>query len=380
MPKETHSTLEVPLLDLKRQYLSIKDELDEAVLQVVSSQQFILGSRVEACEAKIAEYVKTPYACGVSSGTDALLLSLMAEGIGPGDEVITSTYTFFATAGSVVRTGARPVFVDIDPLTYNINPDLITEKITPKTKAIVPVHLYGQVADMDPILALARNHDLAVIEDAAQAIGARYRRHSAGSMGDYGCFSFFPTKNLGGFGDGGMVVSRSSEKMEKVRILRVHGGYPKYHHSVIGGNFRLDALQAAVISVKLRYLDAWSEKRRENAIRYECLFRSSGFADGKAITLPRVKEERHIFNQYVIRASRRDALMQYLKDKKIGCEIYYPIPLHLQECFRDLGYGQGDFPESEKAAQETLAIPVYPELTEEQQAYVVETIREFYRK
>lgn len=371
--------MNVPLLDLKGQYQAIKHELDAAVARIIASQHFILGPEVENCEKAVSAYCNSPFACGVSSGTDALLISLMAENIGAGDEVITTPFSFFATAGCIARVGAKPIFADIEPDTFNINPVLIEKKITKKTKAILPVHLYGQTAEMDPILATAKKHGLVVIEDAAQAIGAEYKGKRAGSLGDYGCFSFFPSKNLGCFGDGGLVITPSEEKSKKLKNLRNHGMDPKYYHSLIGGNFRLDALQAAVIAVKIKYLDGWSKKRFENAQSYNRLFSEAGLVKNGFVTLPQIKQSRHIFNQYVIRAQKRDALIENLKKNGIGCEIYYPVPLHLQKCFDYLGHRKGDFPESEKAAQETLAIPVYPELTIYQFEYVVKTIQNFYK-
>lgn len=369
--------MEVPLLDLKAQYRSIKAEIDAAVAEVFESQAFILGPKVKECEEALAQYCRSRFAVGVSSGTDALLIALMAENIGPNDEVITTPYTFFATAGSIARLGARPVFVDIDPVTFNINPAGIPARVSARTRAIVPVHLFGQMADMDPILEVARRHNLCVIEDAAQAIGAEYKGRRAGSLGEYGCFSFFPSKNLGGAGDGGCVTTQDPERAERLTVLRVHGSKPKYYHKVIGGNFRLDSIQAAVVAVKLRYLDRWSAARQANAARYDRLFAEAGLA-GREVITPAARTNRHIYNQYVIRARQRDALVAFLREKRIGCEIYYPVPLHLQECFRYLGYREGDFPESERAARETLALPIYPELTPEQQAYVVETIASFY--
>ena len=367
--------MKVPLLDLKAQYRSIEAEIKEAMDRVLESQHFINGPQVKECEVAIAEYCRCKHAVGVSSGTDALLVVLMAEGIGAGDEVITTPYTFFATAGCIARLGAKPVFVDIDPETYNINPALIEQKITPHTKAIIPVHLFGQMADMDPINEIARQHNLVIIEDAAQAIGAEDKGRRAGSIGHYGCLSFFPSKNLGCFGDGGMVVTNDPARAEKMAILRAHGSKPKYHHKVIGGNFRLDTLQAAIVTAKLRHLDEWTEGRRRNAARYDRLFAEAGLSP--AITQPAVKVTRHIYNQYVIRAQRRDELQKHLKEQGIGTEVYYPVPMHQQECFAYLGHKEGDFPESEKAAKESLAIPVYPELTDDQAAYVVKTIREF---
>ncbi len=322
----------------------------------------------------MADYSQCRFGIGVSSGTDALLVSLMALGIGPGDEVITTPYTFFATAGSIARLGARPVFVDIDPRTYNIDPGGIEAAITVRTKAIMPVHLFGQMADMDPIMEIARRYDLYVIEDAAQAIGAEYKGRRAGSIGHMGCFSFFPSKNLGAFGDAGMVVTNDANLAERLDILRKHGAKPKYYHHYVGGNFRLDAIQAAILRVKLRYLDAWTAARQQNAARYRQLF-----AEVNApVELPwEAGNSRHIYNQFVIRTDRRDELMAYLKARQIGCEIYYPVPLHLQECFSDLTYQQGDSPVSEDAALTTLAIPNYPELTHVQQGEVVEAVRTF---
>ena len=370
---------EVPLLDLKAQYASIRDEIQETINRVLESQHFILGPEVKALEEEVASYSQCAYGIGVSSGTDALLVSLMAIGIEPGDEVITTPYTFFATAGSIARLCARPVFVDIDPLTYNIDPVKIEAAITSRTKAILPVHLYGQMADMDPIMEIAQKHKLYVIEDAAQAIGAEYKGRRAGSIGHLGCFSFFPSKNLGAYGDGGMVVTNDPELADRVGLLRNHGYRPKYYNKVVGGNFRLDAIQAAVLRVKLRHLDEWTAARQHNAAIYQRLFREAGILNGEApITLPfDVGAGRHIYNQFVIRVPRRDELKTYLKENGIGCEVYYPVPLHLQECFDDLGYRKGDFIHSEKTANETLAIPIYPELTNEMQQSVVTCIAEF---
>lgn len=376
----------VPLLDLKAQYRSIREECLAVTEEIYESQYFILGPRVEELEAGIARYCDSPYALGVSSGTDALLLALMAGGIGPGHRVITTPYTFFATAGSISRVGALPVFVDIEPDTFNISPDLIRKCIEDmpeaqrKTvKAVMPVHLYGQCADMDPIGDLAREYNLMVIEDAAQAIGSEYKGRRAGAMGDVGCFSFFPSKNLGGFGDGGVVTAHSGQLYEEMKILRVHGGHPKYYHSKIGGNFRLDALQAAIVSIKLKYLDDWTAARQENAENYRRLFKEAGLEE--IVKCPVEKENRHIYNQFVISVERdRDELRQFLTENNIGNEIYYPVPLHLQKCFADLNYRNGDFPVSEHAATHTLALPVYPELTDQQLEYVVEQIRNFYFK
>ncbi len=369
--------MKIPMLDLKAQYRGIKSEIDSAVIEVFESQYFILGPKVKECEAAIAEHSNCSHAVGVSSGTDALLIALMAEEIGPGDEVITTPYTFFSTGGSIARMGARPVFVDIDPRTYNIDPALIEAAVTPKTKAIIPVDLYGQSADMDPIMEIARRHNLIVIEDAAQALGAEYKGRRAGSIPHYGCFSFFPSKNLGGAGDGGMVVTNDEQRAEKLVALRAHGSKPKYYHKVVGGNFRLDALQAAVIIVKLSHLDGWTAGRQANAARYNELFRAAGLVDDGKVTLPDVVTDRHVFNQYVIRVPMRDELIEALKANDVACQIYYPVPLHLQECFADLGYKEGDMPESEKAARETIALPIYPELSDEQAKYVVDCIGEF---
>lgn len=368
--------MNVPLLDLKAQYSSIKSEVDAAIAEVLESQHFILGPKVEQCEQAIAAYLKCSYGVGVSSGSDALLACLMAENIGVGDEVITSPYSFFATAGAIARLGATPVFVDIDPQTYNLDTSQIRSKITRKTRAIIPVHLYGQMADMDPLMSLAAEHGLIVIEDAAQAIGSEYKGRRAGSIGHYGCFSFFPSKNLGGAGDGGMIVTNDAQRADKVRCLRGHGAKPKYYHKLIGGNFRLDAIQAAIVSAKLPHLDTWTAGRQRNAERYDRLFKKAGVSIG----LPAVVTNRHIFNQYVIRSSDRDELQAYLKQKGVGTEVYYPVPLHLQECFAYIGHKPGSFPQSEGAAKETLALPIYPELTEAQLRFVVDCVCEFLDK
>lgn len=366
----------VPLLDIPASYHEVLFDMEREMAEVLRSGHFILGPHVARLEEKIAQYCQCRYAVGVSSGTDALLISLMAANVGPGDEVIATPFTFYATAGSIVRVGARPVFVDIDPATYNLNPDQVESKVSKKTKAVIPVHLYGQCADMDPLLETARKHGLAVIEDAAQAIGASYQGRRAGSLGDYGCFSFFPTKNLGGLGDAGMVTVSSEEIYQKLVILRTHGAKPKYYHKVVGGNFRLDTLQAAAIYAKLNYLESWTEKRRQNAFRYDRLLSEAGLQEH--VQAPRELVPRHVYNQYVVRVkNRRDDLKKFLQEKKVQTEIYYPLPLHLQECFASLGYRQGDFPESEKAALETLALPIYPELTPERQEYTVRVIKEF---
>jgi dTDP-4-amino-4,6-dideoxygalactose transaminase len=329
----------------------------------------------------VARYCGCSHGVGVTSGTDALLVAMMAENVGPGDEVITSPYTFFATAGCIARLGAIPVFVDIEAASFNINPTLIEKKITKKTKAIIPVHLYGRMADMDPIMELANRHKLVVIEDAAQAIGAEYKGRRACSIGHHGCLSFFPSKNLGGAGDGGMVVTNDPARAAKIASLRNHGMEPKYYHKMIGGNFRLDALQAAVVLAKLKHLDSWTAGRQANAVRYARLFKEAGLVGGRkgAVVLPEIPNDRHVCNQYVVRVPRRDEMRTFLTGKGVGNEVYYPVPLHLQECFAYLGGRVGDYPESERAAKETLALPVYPELTEEQARYVVDCIAQFLR-
>lgn len=366
--------MNVPLLDLKGQYRAIKAEVDAALAEVLESQHFILGPQVERCEKAIAAYSHCAHGVGVSSGSDALLACLMAENIGPGDEVITTPYTFFATAGAIARLGATPVFVDIDPRGYNIDARGIEAKVTPRTRAIIPVHLYGQMAEMEPIMELARRRSLIVIEDAAQAIGAERSARRAGSVGDYGCFSFFPSKNLGAAGDGGMIVTQDADRAERLRVLRAHGSKPKYHHKIVGGNFRLDALQAAIVSAKLPHLDAWTAARQRHARRYDELLAASQLP----VQTPLISADRHIFNQYVIRVPERDALQAHLKTRGVGTEVYYPVPMHLQECFAYLGYSAGAFPESERAAGETLALPVHPELANEQLEYVVAAIADFY--
>ena len=372
--------MKVPLLDLKAQYKQIKADVDKAVSEVFESQLFINGPQVKDCERAIASYSRSNFATGVSSGTDALLLSLMVDGIGRGDEVITSDYSFFASAGCISRTGAKPVFVDIDPRTYNIDPDAIESSITKNTRAILPVHLYGQMCDMDAIMEIAQRHNMVVIEDAAQAIGAENRGVRAGAVGHYGCFSFFPSKNLGCAGDGGIVVTNDKNRDERLKIFRNHGSNPKYYHRFIGGNFRLDTVQAAVILAKLPHLDDWSIARNNNADRYNLLFTEHDLIGNGVKSLPEIVTDRHIFNQYIIRVDRRDDLLTYLKERSVGCEIYYPVPFHLQQCFAYLGYNPGDFPHSEAAAKETLAIPIYPELSDEQVEYVVDCISDFYRK
>jgi dTDP-4-amino-4,6-dideoxygalactose transaminase len=363
----------VPLLDLQAQYRPIRQELLAAIERVCDSQRFILGPEVEALEAELARTLESPHAIAMSSGTDALLAVLMALGIGPGDEVITSTYSFFATAGCVARLGATPVFVDILPDTFNIDPEAVRAAITPRTRAIVPVHLYGLCADMDPLMAAATAAGVPVVEDAAQAIGARYRDRQAGSAGVAGCFSFFPSKNLGAFGDGGLVTAGDDTLAHEVALLRNHGAEPKYLHQRIGGNFRLDALQAAVLRVKLPHLEGWTNRRRANAERYGWLFAS--LASAGLVTLPTEPVGyHHIYNQYVIRLADRDRVRRELTARGIGTEVYYPVPFHLQECFAGLGYAAGAFPHAERAAATSLALPIYAELSEAQQAAVAEEV------
>ncbi len=367
--------MKVKLLDLTAQYETIRDEVMEAVTDVFESQYFILGPKVAELEERIARYCQAKDAVGVASGSDAILLTLMALGIGSGDEVITTPYTFFSTVSSITRLGARPVFADIDPVTYNIDPSAVSEAITDKTKAVLVVHLYGQTVDMDSILAAANARGIPVIEDACQAIGSEYKGRRAGSMGLAGCFSFFPSKNLGGAGDGGIITTGDEKLAGDMRRLRNHGGRERYYHDEVGINSRLDALQAAVLLVKLRHLDAWSDGRIANAASYD------GKLGGiEEVATPVVSEgNRHIYNQYVIRVPRRDELKSFLQENGIGCEIYYPVPLHLQKCFSFLGGAEGDCPESEKAALETLALPIFTELTEEMLEYTAGKIAEFYR-
>jgi len=368
--------MSVPLLDLKRQYMPIKDELESAILKVTRSMRYIGGEEIESLEKKIAEYCGVTNAVGVSSGTDALLIALMAIDIGPGCEVITTPFSFFATAGVIARLGATPVFVDIEQQSYNIDPKKIEAVITKNTKAIIPVHLYGQCADLPSICEIAHKHKLTVIEDAAQAIGAECKNGKrAGSMGDCGCFSFFPSKNLGAMGDGGMVVTNRKDLSEKISLLRNHGANPKYFHSMIGGNFRLDAMQAAVVNVKLSYLDSYTKKRQLNARNYNKLFDQAGITD--QVNLPVETSGRHTYNQFVIQMEKRDELIKYLQSKNIGYEIYYPVPFHLQDCFKYLNYKKGDFQNAERAAARSLALPIFPELTEDEQKEVVNAIAEF---
>ena len=369
----TTSRTRVPLLDLDAQYRPLREELLAAIVRVCDSQRFINGPEVDGLERELAAYIGVRKVVGVSSGTDALIVALMALDIGPGDEVITSTFSFFATAGCVARVGATPRLVDIDPVTYNLDPAAVRAALSPHTKAIIPVHLYGLCADMDPILAIAKDANVAIIEDAAQAIGSTYKGSQAGSMGTVGCFSFFPSKNLGGFGDGGLVATNDERLGEEIRLLRNHGAEPKYFHKRIGGNFRLDALQAAVLRVKLPHLAAWSDARRTNAARYRRLFDASGLTD--RVALPVAPADRgHIYNQFVVRVPQRDQVRARLTESGIGTEIYYPVPFHLQECFASLGHRRGDFPHAEAAADSTIALPIYPELTEEQQSAVVSAI------
>jgi len=384
----------VPLLDLKAQFAAIKDEIMPRVAEVFEQQAFILGPHVGRVEEELSAYLGAPHALGVSSGTDALLLSLMALGVGPGHGVVTTPFTFFATAGSIMRLGAVPLFADIDPDTYNLDPAKVAELLArqdlpARPKVMIPVHLFGQPAEMGPLMRLANKYGLMVVEDAAQAIGVTYptpdgKTQKAGIIGDAGCFSFFPSKNLGGAGDGGLITCRNAELAEKLRSMRTHGSHPKekYRHLYVGGNFRLDALQAAVISAKLPHLDSWSAARRKNAADYDRLFTESGILERGQASLPfrawPEVAESHVFNQYVIRVQDRAGLMQRLGEAKIGHAVYYPTPLHLAECFAELGHGPGDFPVAEKAAAEVLALPIYPELTMEQKERVVGVIRDYY--
>lgn len=366
-------TMTVKLLDLVPQYESIKDEIRAAIDEVCGSQQFILGRKVEELEAAVARSCETAHAVGVASGSDAILLALMALGVGSGDEVITTPYTFFSTVSSITRLGAKPVFADIDPRTYNIDPARAVKLITGKTRAILVVHLFGQTADMDPFMEAANRRGVPVVEDACQSIGALHRGRQAGSIGAAGCLSFFPSKNLGGFGDGGMIVTGDRALADAARMLRVHGSRVKYYHDSVGINSRLDALQAAVLLVKMRHLEEWHEARRRNAAFYDAALSAIG-----GVATPYVEPgNTSVFNQYVIRVKNRDGLRAFLQESGVGCEVYYPVPLHLQRCFSFLGLGEGAFPESEAAASETLALPVYPELSAAEKEYVVSKIREF---
>ncbi len=376
----------INFVDLKISFQPIKDEIYKAIEDVMESQYFILGPKVDEFEKNITSYCHVKHSIGCASGTDAIILALAASDIGEGDEVITTPFSFFSTASSITKVGAKPVFVDIEPGTFNIDPIKIENALTLRTKAIIPVHLFGQMSAMNTIMEIAGQKNLIVIEDAAQALGAEYFQEAsgkwkkAGTFGDMGCFSFFPTKNLGGFGDGGMVVTKNDELADKLRILRVHGSEKKYFHKLIGWNSRLDAIQAAVLNVKLKYLDQWSSKRRVNADRYDTLLKESGLIESEAIQIPmRFQKSSHIFNQYTITAKSRDQLLEYLSSKQIGAEIYYPVPLHLQECFSFLNYKKNDFPISEKAAEEVLSLPIYPGLPPEHQETIISTIKAFYK-
>jgi dTDP-4-amino-4,6-dideoxygalactose transaminase len=367
--------MQIPILDLKAQYAKYKGELMRAVEEVCDSQMLCLGPAVEKFEKEAGAYCGCRYAIGVSSGTDALLVSLMAAGIEAGDEVITTPFTFFATAGVVSRLGAKPVFVDADPESYNIDPAKIEKKITKKTRAIIPVHLYGQMAQMKPIMEIARRHKLLVIEDAAQAMGATQDGKQAGSIGDIGCFSFYPTKNIGAFGDAGMVVTNDAAMAEKIKLLRVHGENPRYFYRMTGGNFRMDNIQGAVLSVKLKYLDEWNKKRRENAAVYDRIFA------GTVVKQPKIEKNNvSIYHQYTILAPKRDELHEYLSKQGVGNGIFYPQPLHLQDCFKGLGYKAGDFPVAEELGEKVLSLPIYPELTPEQIEHAGKTVLAFYKQ
>lgn len=369
----------VPLLDLKAQYRPLRDALLDAVTRVCDSQFFINGPEVDGLERELESYLGVRHAIGLSSGTDALLAALMALGVGPGDEVVTSTYSFFATAGCVTRLGATPVLVDIEPATFNIDAEAAIAAITPRTRAIIPVHLFGQAAELRPLINAAAKAGVPIVEDAAQAIGAAYHDHAVGSLGAIGCFSFFPSKNLGAFGDGGLVTTNDPALAETLRLVRNHGMKPKYYHHLVGGNFRLDALQAAVLRVKLPHLEAWTRGRQRNAARYRELFAEAGLTG--MVCLPVEAPARtHIYNQFVIRVADRDGLKAHLEAAGIGTEIYYPVPFHLQRCFAALGYAAGAFPHAEAAARESLALPIYPELTVDQQAEVVGAITQFFRR
>ena len=374
--------MQVPLLDLRTQYAPLKPAIMAAFEEISDSQRFILGPKVEEFEKEMAAYCRTAGAVGVSSGSDALIISLMAEGIRHGDEVITSPFTFFATVGAIVRVGATPVFADIDPVTFNIDPAAVERKITPRTKAIIPVHLFGQAADMDPIMKLAEQHGLIVIEDACQAIGAEYKGRRVGSIGTYGAFSFFPSKNLGCFGDGGAVSCNDPERVKKLKIFRNHGQSSTYFHEYVGGNFRIDALQAAILSIKLKQLDSWSEARQRNAADYRQRFAAAGLTGMVKLPQEAAYPVRHIYNQFCIRVAggKRDALKQFLGEHEVGCAVYYPLSLHLQPCFKALGGKIGDCPVSEQVSQEIMALPIYGETTPEQRQYVVDTIAAFFAK
>jgi dTDP-4-amino-4,6-dideoxygalactose transaminase len=368
----------VPLVDLEALHRPIREEILGAVASCIDRQNFILGEAVERFEREIAAYCEVPFALGVSSGTDALLVSLMAYSIGPGDEVVTTPYSFFATAGVVHRLGARPVFVDIEEDSFNLDPALLSGSLSPRTRVILPVHLYGQCADMPPILALAESRGLPVVEDAAQAIGARHRDgRRAGAVGALGAFSFYPSKNLSAIGDAGLITTRDERLADSVRRLRTHGGAQEYFHDIVGGNFRIDAVQAAVLTVKLRCLDEWTRRRKERARRYDELFQESGLAERGEVRTPKAARD-HVYHQYVIRSARRDELRDHLAAQGIASAIYYPVPLHLQPCFRDLGHARGDFPNAERASEESLALPIHPDLTDDQQSIVVSAIADFH--
>lgn len=366
--------MQIPILDLKAQYNTIRGEIMQEIADVCESQMFCLGPKVAEFEENIAEYLGSRYAIGVSSGSDALLVSLMVLELKPGEEVITTPFSFFAAAGAVVRVGAKPVFVDVEPDSYNINPSKIEEKITKLTRVVMPVHLFGQVAQMKPITEIAKHYNLTVVEDAAQAIGAVQDGIKAGNFGDFGCFSFYPTKNLGGFGDGGLITTNSQSFAEKLKLLRTHGESPKYFYKTIGGNFRLDAIQAAVLNVKLKYLDKWNEKRRLNASIYDEIFAGSVVNTSKIDS-----NNTSIYHQYTITVPDRDKLHKFLAENGIGSSIFYPEPLHLQDCFSSLGYQQGDLPVSEKLCSEVLSLPIYPELQAKQVEYIAEMVLKFYK-
>ncbi|UHA61545.1 DegT/DnrJ/EryC1/StrS family aminotransferase [Metabacillus litoralis] len=369
--------MKVPMLDLSEQYATLRDEILQTLDEVMKSSRFILGDNVKKLEQDVATYSNVPYGIGVANGSDALHIALQASGITAGDEVITTPFTFFATAGAIARCNATPVFVDIDPVTFNIDPAKIEEKINDKTKAIMPVHLYGQSSDMDPIMEIAKKHNLYVIEDAAQAIGATYKGNTVGQLSDAATYSFFPTKNLGAYGDAGMIVTKHEDLAEKMRVIRVHGSKPKYYHHVLGYNSRLDEMQAAILNVKFPHLNDWSEKRRNIANRYTELLKAS--LGDKIVTPVEVEGNYHVFHQYTIRVEKRDELQKFLGEQGVSTMIYYPQPLHLQPVFKDLGYKEGDFPITEKAAKEAISLPMFPELTEEQQQYVVECVTKFYQ-
>ncbi|MRX72163.1 aminotransferase class I/II-fold pyridoxal phosphate-dependent enzyme [Bacillus lacus] len=369
--------MKVPMLDLSEQYMSMREEVLASLDEVMKSSRFILGDHVKKLEADVAEYSNVPYAVGVANGSDAIHISLQAGGVKPGDEVITTPFTFFATAGAIARCGAVPVFVDIEPVTFNIDPTKIEAAITEKTKAIIPVHLYGQMAEMDSIMEIADKHNLLVVEDAAQAIGATFKGKKTGEYGHTATYSFFPTKNLGAYGDAGMIVTRDADIAEQMRVIRVHGSKPKYYHHVLGYNSRLDEMQAAILNVKFPHLNDWSEKRRAHAQRYTELLKERL---GTAVVTPIEESDRHhVFHQYTIRVAKRDELQQFLKEQGVATMVYYPKPLHVQPVFAELGYKQGDFPVSDQAAEEAISLPMFPELTAEQQDYVVECIEKFYQ-